>query len=118
MNAAWEFVLAIFEEVIAVGVEGEPSWAPVIPEEDLQKFIPIWLDSDAVGRPHEAECRYRRATDGEYHWHLSRALPIRDVAGAITRWFGTNTDIHDQKLVEAALAADNAVLALIADTGR
>jgi two-component sensor histidine kinase len=29
---------------------------------------------------------------------LGRALPIRDDEGAITRWFGTCTDIHEQKL--------------------
>lgn len=35
--------------------------------------------------------------DGEYRWFLSRALPIRNDAGEIVRWFGTNTDITDQK---------------------
>jgi len=29
---------------------------------------------------------------------LGRALPIRDGEGRITRWFGTCTDIHEQKL--------------------
>jgi len=37
-----------------------------------------------------------RGKDGEYRWFLSRALPIRDEAGAITMWFGTNTDITER----------------------
>ena len=41
-----------------------------------------------------------RGKDGEYRWFLSRALPIRDAAGNIVRWFGTNTDVSDQKETE------------------
>lgn len=38
-----------------------------------------------------------RGRDGSYRWFLSRALPIRDENGKIVRWFGTNTDITDQR---------------------
>jgi PAS domain S-box-containing protein len=48
-----------------------------------------------------------RGADGEYRWFLSRALPIRDAEGRIVRWFGTNTDITDQRRLEAALAESN-----------
>ncbi len=41
-----------------------------------------------------------RAADGSYRWFLSRALPIRDAHGAIVRWFGTNTDVTDQRRQE------------------
>ena len=40
------------------------------------------------------------ASDGEYRWHLGRAVPIRDADGAIAFWVGTATDIHDRKLIE------------------
>ena len=42
-----------------------------------------------------------RGKDGTYRWFLSRALPIRGEDGSITNWFGTNTDITEQKNVEA-----------------
>ena len=42
-----------------------------------------------------------RQHDGAWRWHLARALPIKDAAGAITRWIGTNTDIDDRKAAEA-----------------
>jgi PAS domain S-box-containing protein len=38
-----------------------------------------------------------RAKDGQYCWFLSRANPIRDERGNITCWFGTNTDITEQR---------------------
>lgn len=41
-----------------------------------------------------------RRYDGEYRWFLSRAIPSRDSAGKITTWFGTNTDITDQRKLE------------------
>jgi PAS domain S-box-containing protein len=44
-----------------------------------------------------------RGKDGNYRWFLSRAIPIRDEAGNILRWFGTNTDITDLKEAEEAL---------------
>ena len=36
-------------------------------------------------------------------WHLSRAIPIRDEQGQIVRWFGTNTDITDRRIMEEEL---------------
>ena len=51
-----------------------------------------------------------RSKDGSYRWFLSRALPIRDEAGEIVRWFGTNTDITDQMDAEKALRELNETL--------
>jgi two-component system sensor histidine kinase/response regulator len=45
-----------------------------------------------------------RGRDGEYRWFLSRAVPIRDSGGAVLRWFGTNTDVTEIKILEAELA--------------
>ncbi len=41
--------------------------------------------------------------DGNYRWFLSRAIPIRDGAGRVTRWFGTNTDITERREIEESL---------------
>jgi PAS domain S-box-containing protein len=45
-----------------------------------------------------------RSKTGEYRWFLSRALPIRDAAGNVVRWFGTNTDITERRQSVEALA--------------
>ncbi len=57
-----------------------------------------------------------RGRNGEWRWYLSRALPIRDRAGRVTLWFGTNTDITDQREAEAALAASEERLRLAIDS--
>ncbi|WP_323141927.1 PAS domain-containing hybrid sensor histidine kinase/response regulator [Massilia phyllosphaerae] len=44
-----------------------------------------------------------RGRDGSYRWFLSRAVPLRDEAGVIQRWFGTNTDITEQREAAEAL---------------
>jgi PAS domain S-box-containing protein len=46
-----------------------------------------------------------RARDGTYRWFLSRARPIRNEAGDLIRWFGTNTDVTEQ--IEAEMALRN-----------
>jgi PAS domain S-box-containing protein len=50
-----------------------------------------------------------RGKDGQYRWFLSRAIPIRDSQGNILRWFGTNTDISEER--EARQQAHEANLA-------
>lgn len=44
-----------------------------------------------------------RSRDGDYCWFLSRARPVRDESGRIVRWFGTNTDVTDQRRLDEAL---------------
>ena len=44
-----------------------------------------------------------RAGDGQYRWFLSRAVPIRDDRGRVVRWFGTNTDISEQRFMHEAM---------------
>ena len=41
-----------------------------------------------------------RRKDGQYRWFLSRASAQRDPAGEITYWFGTATDITEQRDAE------------------
>ncbi|HVS11625.1 MAG TPA: CHASE domain-containing protein [Planctomycetota bacterium] len=65
--------------------------------EDAERCIAGWAEAVRAGQPFESEVRLRRAADGEWRWHLARALPMRGRSGAIVRWFGTYTDIDDQK---------------------
>lgn len=43
-----------------------------------------------------------RGKDGIYRWFLSRAVPVRDETGQIVRWFGTNTDVTEQRFLSNA----------------
>src|SRR3712207_4479512 len=63
----------------------------------------------AAGEPWEDTFPLRGA-DGEWRWFLARAVPVREetedgeAEGAITGWFGTNTDITDMRAAEEQLA--------------
>ena len=78
-----------------------------------------WERAFRTGDPFDVECRLRRGADGSYRWFLCRALPLRDETGKITRWFGTCTDVHDQRRASeglSVLAEASAVLATSNDT--
>jgi PAS domain S-box-containing protein len=80
--------------------------------EDRPKMAAGWTAALTTGSAHEAEMRLRRANDGVFRWHLMRAVPIRNATGDIVQWFGTGTDIDDQKRAEAAIVeARDAALA-------
>ena len=71
--------------------------------DDRERAWAAWQHSLATGEPFEREYRLRMA-DGSYRWTLGRALPVRDPAtGAISRWFGTCTDIEDAVNAREAL---------------
>jgi PAS domain S-box-containing protein len=74
--------------------------AAVIHPDDLPSLLARWSDAAARGTALEAEFRLKRASDGEYRWFLTRAVPVRDAQGAIAKWFGTSTDIDDRKRAE------------------
>ena len=81
----------------------DQSWLSMTHPEDQQKTRDAWLHSVATGEPCEVEHRLRVANTGEYRWHLARAHPVRDASGAVIRWYGSCTDIQDQKSVEREL---------------
>ncbi|MBD2771005.1 ATP-binding protein [Iningainema tapete] len=79
------------------------DWKLVVHPDDWQRCVEIWTNSLQTGQAYEIEYRFKRASDGVYRWHLGRALPMRDASGKIIKWFGSCTDIDDQKRAEAAL---------------
>jgi PAS domain S-box-containing protein len=76
------------------------GWASVVHPDDLPRLLERWQRSLDTGAPYENEVRLRRASDGSYRWHLTRALPMRDRSDTVVKWFGSHTDIDDQKRVE------------------
>jgi PAS domain S-box-containing protein len=77
------------------------AWLSVLHPGDVENARATWIRSVMEGTPYEIEFRIRRA-DGAYRWHLGAALPIRDATGSISKWFGTCTDIDDQRLASEA----------------
>jgi PAS domain S-box-containing protein len=96
------------------GVAYEPSTAAQVAAdyvhpEDAAATVAAFEKAKATGTPFDVEHRIRSA-GGQYRWFLVRAEPHRDAAGAIVRWFGSSTDIHDRRLAEEELRNLNATL--------
>jgi PAS domain S-box-containing protein len=80
------------EEIVGEG------WQKVIHPDDLPECIQLWTESLTTGKPYQVFFRLRKS-DNTYRWHLGRALPLTDEK-KVLKWFGTNTDVDDQKKLE------------------
>ena len=72
--------------------------------DDIKQIALSWKESITNGTPYQIEFRLR-GNEGQYRWFLARALPMRDENGNIKKWIGTNTDIHEQKVLSQKLEA-------------
>ena len=77
--------------------------APLVHADDLGELRRHWQQASATAAPLEAKFRLRRASDGEYRWFLTRSVPVKDAEGRVIQWYGTSTDIHDQRQIEEEL---------------
>ncbi len=73
------------------------TWGELVHPDDIEVTAAAWRASVREGRTYEHEYRLRRARDGAYRWHLTRAVPLRGDDGTIVRWFGTTYDIEEQR---------------------
>jgi PAS domain S-box-containing protein len=65
--------------------------------EDRPRFLEAGRIALEAGTPFEVECRRFSVPAGEYRWLLIRAMPMLDASGQVLRWFGTCTDVENQK---------------------
>src|SRR5262249_46311208 len=85
------------------------GWQKVHHPDEVARVVERIKIAFATGEPWE-DTFPLRSKNGEYRWFLSRALPIKDEKGQVVRWFGTNTDITEQRELEQALRASRDLL--------
>ncbi len=78
------------------------GWQSVHDPAELPRVLARWRTALAEGKDWE-DTFPLKSRSGEFRWFLSRAIPIRDSSGRVSHWFGTNTDIHEQRRAELAL---------------
>lgn len=83
------------------------GWTAALHPEDSARVGAEWQAAIARGVAYEIELRFRRASDGQYRWHLCRALPLKDANGQVTKWLGIAVDVHDRKVAATAIAQAN-----------
>ncbi|CAN5656013.1 hypothetical protein BH18ACI5_BH18ACI5_05910 [soil metagenome] len=76
------------------------GWQGILHPDDVVRTRNLWTRAMLRGELFEVTARVRRASDGVYRWFLGRAHPLKDFDGRVLSWFGTCTDIHDQKTHE------------------
>ena len=96
-NQRWyDYTGTTFEEIKGWG------WHRLHHPEHVTRVVQGLQHSWDTGEPWE-DTFPLRGKDGEYRWFLSRAVPVFDSHGKLTRWFGTCTDVSRQMAAEEAL---------------
>ena len=95
---------------------GGTGWFQFLHPDDQERARTLWLHALEMGTPYEIESRFRDGTSGTYRWFVSRAHPMRDETGHVVKWFGTLTDIEEQKQVEQRLKASEENWHALAET--
>ncbi len=78
------------------------GWLEQVHPDDRVKVHEEWNRVVSSGDTYDISFRIRRF-DGVYRWFKTRAVPLRDPAGRILKWFGSNTDIEDFVVAERKL---------------
>jgi PAS domain S-box-containing protein len=100
-NRRWyDYTGTTFDEVKGWG------WDKVHDPTVLPEVLRQWREALSSGQPLEMVHPLKRA-DGAFRSFLTRMEPIKDIQGRVVRWFGTNTDITDQRRTEEELRRMN-----------
>lgn len=86
---------------------GDASWHAFFHPEDLQRTRDSWQAAVRSTGSYSAEYRLWDGRENRWRWFVGRAVPVRDASGKIAKWFGTSTDIDEQKRVEDDLRRAN-----------
>ena len=91
LNRRWfEFTGATTEQSAGM------AWQQSLHPDERAFAVNLWSNSIRTGAIFELECRLR-ASSGAYRWFLGRGTPGFGPKREIVKWFGTFTDIDDQK---------------------
>ncbi len=85
------------------------GWQSVHDPQLLPKIMEKWQSAIAAGQPFEMEFPLRGA-DGCFRAFLTRIEPLKDAAGQVVQWFGTDTDVEVMKLAKKQIQLLNAEL--------
>lgn len=78
------------------------QWIAAIHPDDLPQLTRRWQEALRDGKSYQHASRFRRV-DGEYRWHLTRAVPLYSQNRKILTWVGTSTDIHEHVILNERL---------------
>ena len=90
-------------------------WRKMLHPEDRVPTQTYWKKALEGAVPYDLEFRLRRS-DGAYRWFKTRAVPLLNKQGEIIKWFGTCTDIDDQRRAQELLSQSERWLRMIVES--
>lgn len=84
------------------------SFRELMHPEDLATVVNEWGECMQKGITFATEYRLLNVNTGEYRWFNGSIAPLKNESGAVIKWIGSATDIHDQKMIHHQL--ENKVL--------
>ena len=106
-NKQWyEYTGTTLEEMQGWG------WQKVHHPNFVKSVTEDWLKKIKEEKPYDNTFPLK-SKDGTYHWFLTRVTPIRNEKGKLIRWFGTNTDITERKVLEEKLLFQSNILSRV-----
>lgn len=82
--------------------EQDDVWLQLLHPDDVERVLSKREAASVRGEPYQFEARLRRL-DGAYRWCQVNAAPTHDVSGAVSRWYGVSTDVHEVRENDARL---------------
>lgn len=92
---------------IEAATVSQGSWLDAVHPDDRARTVAIWQQCVAQAQPYHIEFRFLHQPSQTYRWHHVVAKPHHDANGAVERWYGISTDIHDTKLAQDAVSEAN-----------
>ena len=78
------------------------DWSPLVHSDDFDDTREAWEKAVKTKTTYSVEHRVKMK-DGTYRYHLSRAYPMFSNDDVVVQWYGTATDIHEQKEAQRVL---------------
>ena len=91
------------------------GWLCTLHPNDIEKTIRGWTLAVETGGCYDLEYRVKRHDD-VYRWFLARGTAMKDQSGRIIKWYGTTTDIHDQKKAEEDIIQGGGLGKMVVET--
>jgi PAS domain S-box-containing protein len=86
---------------------GEAGWEAILHPDDLERWHKAWKAAVDSAEPYNIEYRLFDRQDRRWRWFVARAVAVRDARGDVFKWFGSCTDIDEQKRVQEDLRHAN-----------
>ncbi|HEY8613033.1 MAG TPA: PAS domain S-box protein [Roseomonas sp.] len=75
------------------------GWLLALHPEDRAAAEAAWA-SAVGGASLRMETRVFNKEEGQHHWFVTRAAPVRDEEGRVLEWLGTSTDVNDLRVLQ------------------